>query len=417
MVSNLTLPTPDPTNDVWGEDLNAAVTAVNNDLETAKTNVISVTGSVASLSTAVAGKADSSAVSAALAGKANTSDLAGKADSSTVSALATTVAGKADSSTVDALSATVANKANSSDVTSGFDAVNTAVADLATEVSTKADSSALAAKADTTAMNAALALKANTADLPPEAVFLEDGELVPAGSPAETVVYQMPKRAPSDVKITHVSGNQGTAISNFELPDDLAIGDVVLAIAVTIGAGRSYTWAAPWTEIFDYSQSRTISAAIYRISDQAALDAISVPVITPSGNFDQMVLATAKIVAQVNTAWPAYSSGGGRSAATLTSPTNTSFGVGAISTSPFASFNTEYLFAAAYSGIPSGPAPTITLPVSYENVFDATTGGLRFIMGKRKVSAVPIAAQTIAVSHVTGFANALYGGAHFIVPA
>lgn len=417
MVSNLTLPTPDPTDDVWGEDLNAAVTAVNNDLETTKTNVATLTGAVGSVETALASKADSAAVTTALAGKANTTDLAAKADSSTVTALQTVVSGKADSSVVTALQTEVSGKADQTDLTSGLDAVNGSIDQLSNEVDTKADASALATKADTTTVDAALALKADLTDLAPSPVFVESDELVPVGSPAETVVYHVPQRAPESVKITHVSGNQATPISNFELPDDLAIGDVVLAIAVTIGAGRSYTWGAPWTEIFDYSQSRTTSAAIYRITDQAALDDISAPVITPSGNFDQMVLATVKLKAQVNTAWPAYSSGGGRSAATLTSPTNTSFGVGSISTSPFASFNTEYIFAAAYSGIPAGPAPTITLPAAYSTVFNATTGGLRFVMGKRAVSAVPVAAQTIAVSHVTGFANALYGGAHFIVPA
>lgn len=401
MVSNLTLPTPDPTDDVWGEDLNTAIAAVNNDLESTKANLVLTNQTVASVQSALGGKADSSAVTSALALKANIDDLNAKADLSTVTAL----------------SGVVADKADQSDVTSGFDAVNAEVDALSGVVGTKADSSDLAEKADITTMNAELALKADVVDIAPSPVFLEHGDLIPAGTPAESVIYHVPQRAYEDVKITHVSKNQGTAISNFELPDDLAIGDVVLAIAVTIGAGRSYTWAAPWTEIFDYSQSRTISAAIYRIPDQAALDDIVVPVITPSGNFDQMVLATMKIEAQVNTAWPAFSSGGGRSAATIVSPTNTSFGVNTISTSPFASFDTEYIFGAAYSGIPAGPAPELTIPPAYEEVFDATTGGLRFIMGKRPMAVVPISAQTIAVSHVSGFANALYGGAHFIVPA
>lgn len=405
MVSNLTLPTPDPTDDVWGEELNDAVTAVNADVETNKTALTTVSNRVTTVENLLGEKADADAVTSALALKADQEDLELKADSSTVAAL----------------SAAVADKADQSDLTSGLDSVNGEIDALTTVVNEKADASettaALGLKADITTMDLALDLKADLVDLAPKPVFLEHGDLVPVGTPAESVIYHVPQRSYEDVKISHVSANQGTAISSFELPDDLAIGDVVLAIAVTIGAGRSYSWGAPWTEIFDYSQSRTISASIYRISNQAALDDIAAPVITPSGNFDQMVLATMKIEAQVLTAWPAFSSGGGRSAATIVSPTNTSFGVNTISTSPFASFNTEYIFGAAYSGIPAGPAPVLTLPPSYEEVFDETTGGLRFIMGKKTVSAVPIAAQTIAVSHVSGFANALYGGAHFIVPA
>jgi hypothetical protein len=401
MVSNLTLPTPDPTDDVWGEALNTAIEAVNTDLETTKTSVTTVSNRVTTVENTLGDKADADAVASALALKADDSDLAAKADKSVV----------------DPLVIAVADKADTSDVTAGFDTVNGSINELAAEVDLKADSSALALKADITTVDLALSLKADVDDIAPSPVFLEHGDLIPAGTPAETVIYHVPQRSYEDVKVTHVSANQGTAISNFDLPDDLAIGDVVLAIAVTIGAGRSFAWAAPWTEIFDYSQSRTISAAIYRISDQAALDDIVVPVITPQGNFDQMVLATMKIEAQALTAWPAFSSGGGRSAATIVSPTNSSFGVNTISSSPFASFDTEYIFGAAYSGIPAGPAPVLTLPAAYEEVFDETTGGLRFIMGKRPMAVVPISAQTIAVQHVTGFANALYGGAHFIVPA
>lgn len=401
MVSNLTLPTPDPTDDVWGEALNDAIESVNADLETTKTSVTTVSNRVTTVENTLGDKADALAVSAALELKADDSDLAAKADKSVV----------------DPLVLTVADKANTSDMTAGFDAVNGSVDALSAEVDLKAPLTALAEKADITTVDLALSLKADIADIAPSPVFLERGELIPVGSPAETVIYHVPKRSYEDVKITHVSNNQSQPISNFDLPDNLAIGDVVLALAVTIGSGRSYAWAAPWVEIFDFVQNRTTSAAIYRITDQAALDDISSPVITPSGNFDQMVLVAMKIEAQVNTAWPALTAGGGRSSNTLTSPTNSSFGVNAITTSPFATFDTEYIFAAAYSGIPAGPAPVLTLPPAYEEVFDATTGGLRFTMGKRPMAVVPIAAQTIAVQHVVGFENALYGGAHFIVPA
>lgn len=404
MVSSLPLPTPDPTSDVWGDDLNAAINAVNNDLEATKA--------------VQAGKADSAAVTAALATKA---------DTSTVNGLATQIAAKAN--TTD-MTAALALKADASEL-----------ADKADQSSVDSLTSALDAKANQTSVDSALALKADETDLTalsgvvatkvdqtsfdvlegliegfdPASLFLDEGDLIPAGTPARTVIYRS-QPYPEDVKVTHVSNNDSEPISAFELPDDLAIGDVVLAVAVTMGAGRTYTWAAPWTEIFDYSQQRTISAAIYRIVDEAALQAIVVPTITPSGNFDSMVLATLKIEAQ-NAAWPAYSSGAGRSAATLISPTTTGFSINTINSSPFASFDTEYVLAAAYSGILSGPAPDISLPGTLEILLDASTGGLAFVVGKRSVSTVPVAAVAVGVAHPAGFGNANHGGAQFIVPA
>lgn len=408
MVSNLELPDPSPTADVWGEDLNDAIIAVNADVETNKVQI-------AANAALLAGKADASAVTAALANKADTSVV-----NAEFSAINTALLGKAESSDLDALSEVVSQKADTSVVNAELSSINAALLDKADSSTLDALTVTVGEKANTTyvdseiaSVDAVLAEKADLADVPVAPLFLKESELIPVGTKAETVVYRS-QDYPQDVKVTHVSNNESTPISNFELPDDLVVGDVVLAIAVTMGAGRSYTWAAPWTEIFDYSQNRTTSAAIYRIVDDAALQAIEVPVITPSGNFDSMVLVTMKIEAQ-NAAWPAYSSGGGRSAATIVSPTNTGFSINTINTSPFASFDTEYVFAAAY-GILSGPAPVITLPGTFEILVNATTGGLAFVIGKRAVSALPVAAVAVGVAHPAS-ANALYGGAQFIVPA
>lgn len=376
MVSNLDLPDPSPTADVWGQDLNDAIVAVNADVETNKVQI-------AANAALLAGKADASAVTSALALKADLTALEGKADASVVNA------------ELNSISAELATKAADSDLDSLTLVVNQ--------------------KADTSYVDTELASKADVTDIPPEPLFLKEGELVPVGTKAETVIYRTLDRA-EDVKVTHLSNNNAEPITNFELPDDLAVGDVLLAIAVTTGSGRTYTWAAPWTEIFDMSQQRTTSAAIYRIVDQAALDDLVTPVITPSGNFDSMVLAMLKIEAQVETAWPAYGSGNGRSGNTLTSPSTTGFGISSIATSPFSSFDKEWVFAAAYSGILGGPAPSITLPAGFETMIDATTGGLRFKMGRRFSNTLPVAALSIGVSHVPSFANSNYGGAHFVTP-
>jgi len=411
MVSSLPLPTPDPTSDVWGDDLNAAINAVNNDLEATKA--------------IQAGKADSAAVTAALATKADTTTVNGLATQIAAKASTTDVnsalALKADQSSVDSLSSALDDKADQTAVdslTSALDAkanqtsVDSALALKADETDLTALSGVVATKADQTAFDA---LEGLVEGFDPASLFLDEGDLIPAGTPARTAIYRS-QPYPEDVKVTHVSNNDSQPISAFELPDDLAVGDVVLAVAVTMGSGRTYTWAAPWTEIFDYSQQRTISAAIYRIVDEAALQAIVVPTITPSGNFDSMVLATLKIEAQ-NAAWPAYSSGAGRSAATLISPTTTGFSINTINSSPFASFDTEYVLAAAYSGILSGPAPDISLPGTFEILVDASTGGLAFVVGKRSVSTVPVATVAVGVAHPSGFGNANHGGAQFIVPA
>lgn len=100
---------------------------------------------LSTLSSTVAGKADSSTVSSLA------STVAGKADSSTVSTLSSTVAGKADQSALDTLSGIVAGKADSSVVSSLTTTVNgkASASDLSTLQSTVSGiSSSLSGKAD-----------------------------------------------------------------------------------------------------------------------------------------------------------------------------------------------------------------------------------------------------------------------------
>lgn len=249
-------------------------------------------------------------------------------------------------------------------------------------------------------------------------INLIDGELAPLGVQPGTQItwYEAP---PQSLKITHVSNNEGEAITNFELPDDMVVGDVILAIATTNSAGQSYTWSgAGWEEIFDFTQQRTTSAAIYRITDATALANIATPTITPSANFNEMVLATLRITADTDP-WAALSPNNGRSANTLGAVTTSSVEVNEIDNQPHPSFDREYGFAAAFSqDLTKGPPPEMTVPAGFTELINEWTGGLRFVFARRLTGSLPIPAATFGVTHVDATTeNTNYGGAHFVPPA
>lgn len=250
----------------------------------------------------------------------------------------------------------------------------------------------------------------------PDIILVEGDELVPLGTDSGTVVYRIPQPHET-IKVTHFSNNLGEPISSqFELPDDVRIGDVLLATVAGRAAGSSVIWAAPWTEIIDLSQSQMISAAVYKIPDQAALDALVKPSVDPAANFNSGVLSIQKIRA-ITGVWPAYGSGNGRSAATLLTPTNDGFTINQIGTSPFVAYDTNYAYASAYSGIAQGPAPEIETPAGFEEIVNTSTGGLRFAMWRRFPAPVmPVPAIPVVVNHDPALANALYGGCQFVVP-
>lgn len=247
---------------------------------------------------------------------------------------------------------------------------------------------------------------------------LVDGELAPLGVQPGTQItwYEAP---PSSLKVTHVSNNKGEEITNFELPDGMVVGDVIFAIATTVGAGRSYTWNGPgWEEIFDYTQQRTTSAAIYRITDATALANIETPTITPQGNFDEMVLATVRLAVD-DAPWAPLTSNNGRSGNTLGPVTTTTIGVTQIDAQPHPSFNREYAFAAAFSqDLNKGPSPELALPAGFTEIFNEWTGGIRLVFGRRETAVLPIPAATFSVTHVDATTeNTNYGAGHFVPPA
>lgn len=156
-----------------------------------------------------------------------------KANASTVGGLATAVNSKASQSSVDALAGTVAgkadaaalaSKANLSDLAAKADVAALAnkanSADVATALASKADATALAAKANasdvSTALAAkadasALAAKANTADLPLPADIMPKSEATTAAKGSEQKRYALEDhqhpRLTSTTKATIASGS------------------------------------------------------------------------------------------------------------------------------------------------------------------------------------------------------------------
>lgn len=134
----------------------AAVLAVNGQTGTVNLTAEDVgalaESALATINAAIAEKAATTDVNAALSSKASTAALASKADTSALATKADTsaLATKADTSYVDGQ---IATKANSADVTAALaDKANSA--DVASALAAKADTTALATKADASALTA-----------------------------------------------------------------------------------------------------------------------------------------------------------------------------------------------------------------------------------------------------------------------
>jgi hypothetical protein len=244
--------------------------------------------------------------------------------------------------------------------------------------------------------------------------LIPEGESIPLGA-SPGIYAHVPEAA---VPLTSAEVAEFTTLSNTvtcAIPTATEIGDVVIFIPGFEGADTNITCSnGGWTEIIDYSgsHSRKTGMYVYRVVDSDALIALGSSVSANVTNPTVRVGICFKLTgALVNSAWPTFSSGSNRSAATLQSVTATGFTVQAVNTAtvPFS----RVVLAAIHDAdnVPS------TSP-GFAEVAHATSSGegvnpVTLTVLIKDLAATPLPAAV--VSHESGLSTSS-GGGQFIVP-
>lgn len=194
--------------------------------------------------------------------------------------------------------------------------VSEATLDVATETNLKNPVS------KSTMQTKALISAAQAAAGPLGIIVLTDGQTIPAGTPAGTVVIwtNAPAAPGTDFKSTITA--TATVGITAAIPTNAAVGDVIVAMYANTSSESNQRVTSPgWVEIIDYAAIRPSRAAvyIYQVVDAAALTALGTTVALDAGGITSTVHAAHVFrVAGLNvtTAWNAYASGSNRASGT-----------------------------------------------------------------------------------------------------
>lgn len=250
----------------------------------------------------------------------------------------------------------------------------------------------------------------NTLDNPP--VGAQSGTVLvrlnPAGIPltsVETAAYQS-------------SGDEFTV----GIPTAVEIGDVLLLLCGSRSSSSSLTGPAGWEEIWSYyaTQNNKVAAWVYRVINQAALDAldatVTVPVASTPDDSVRMGMCLRVTNARLNSTWPVYSSGVNRSPGTLDNNTAAGFDIRAITTLN-AAFNRVFVFAMTQTTEANAVGHTAAgytevAKVQYTTTDDTLT--FLFTLLQKTQSAGPVGVQSVVVPNPGPGINS--GGAQWIIP-
>lgn len=245
--------------------------------------------------------------------------------------------------------------------------------------------------------------------------LIPEGTEPPAGAPAGIYGFIPGGEVPTtDIEVVSYPSTGSTVTC--PVPTAAAVGDVLIFIPAFVGADANVTVSdTGWVELIDYSaqQTRKSGAYVYRVADAAALTALGATVTASVANPGVRAGAVVRLTGALSaTAWPVYSSGSNRSAATLNSTSTTGFTVQQFSTAtvPFDrvmlwSIHDADNVAAASSGF------TELGHVSSSNA-GATPITLTLFIKTHSTTPVPAAVVTFPTA-----ASAVAGGGQFIIPA
>lgn len=247
-------------------------------------------------------------------------------------------------------------------------------------------------------------------------LVLTEGQDIPLGTPPGLIAWIPIDEVPVTQVETISYDSEGASVT-CAVPSGVEVGDAVVFIAAFDPPGTAGDLSVSdsgWTEIIDYSaqHSRDSAAFVYRVTDSAALAALGTAVTANYGQTARRMGVCFVIPgSRVASAWPAYTSGSNRSAATLNSTSVTGATIQGFSTTtaPFhkvvafvvhdaaadPAASTGFTQVGFATGSAGGAAPrTLTVLVK-----DLATG--------------PIPAAV--VTHSTA-SSASHGGGQFIVP-
>jgi hypothetical protein len=219
---------------------------------------------------------------------------------------------------------------------------------------------------------------------------------------------------PTVETVSHDS--EGTTVS-CPVPAGVAIGDAVIFIPgfdpAATGGDISVSDSG-WVEIIDYSANHTrdTGAYVYRVTDSTALSALGSTVTASYGQTARRMGVCFVVPGSlVASAWPAYTSGSNRSAATINSNTTTGCSIQSFATATVP-FHKVVLFVMHDAA--SDPAASDGFTVL--GFATGSAGGVAprtLTVMIKDLAATPI--PTATVTHSTA-SSATHGGGQFIVP-
>lgn len=245
--------------------------------------------------------------------------------------------------------------------------------------------------------------------------LIPEGTEPPAGSPVGIYGFIPGGEVPT-TNLEVVSYTSTGSTVTCPVPTAAAVGDVLVFIPAFVGSDTNITVSdTGWVEKIDYAgqQTRKSGMYIYQVADATALAALGSTVTASVANPGVRGGAVVRLTGALSgTAWPTYSSGSNRSAATLNSATTTGFTVQSFATAtvPFDrvmmwSIHDADNVPAASSGF------TVLGHVSSSNA-GATPITLTLFIKTHSTTPVPAAPVTFPTA-----ASAVAGGGQFIVPA
>lgn len=247
--------------------------------------------------------------------------------------------------------------------------------------------------------------------------LLEEGEEPAAGSAPGLYAFIPSGSVPEPPTVETISyDTEGTTVT-CPVPAGVEIGDAVIFIAgfdPATTAGDISTADAGWVEILDYSAQHTRDSAayVYRVTDSTALAALGATVTATYSQTGRRMGACFTIPGSlVASAWPAYTSGSNRSAATINSVTTTGCVVQGFSTAtvPFHKVVLFTLHDADAS--PAASAGFTQLAMATGSAGGAAPRTLTVLIKDLAVTPIPAA----TVTHATA-SSSTHGGGQFIVP-
>lgn len=248
-------------------------------------------------------------------------------------------------------------------------------------------------------------------------LLIPEGDDVPVGTPPGLVGTIPSGVGPEPTAFETVSYDSEGTTATCAVPTSVAVGDAVIFIpgfdpATT--AGDISVADAGWTEIIDYSGNHTRDTAVYvyRVTDSTALAALGATVTaTYSQTARRMAACLVVPGSLVASAWPAYTSGSNRSAATINSNTTTGCVIQSFSTAtvPFHKVVAFVMHDAASD--PAASAGFTVLGFATGSAGGVAPRTLTIMI--KDLAATPVPAATI--THSTA-SSSTHGGGQFIVP-